>query len=50
MGIISLISWMATMGKVLAKRRNHMPNQPKDPARIPQSAQVGFNWPQAQGT
>src|SRR4029077_14882039 len=47
--IISLISWIATMGKVLAKSRNHIPNQPNDPARIPQSAQVGLSWSQAQG-
>jgi MYXO-CTERM domain-containing protein len=38
MGIISLISWIATMGKFLAKRRNHIPNHPKEPARMPQSA------------
>src|SRR3954453_6887273 len=41
---------MATMGKFFANRRNHIPNQPKEPARIPQSAQVGFNMPHAQGT
>ena len=48
-GIISLISWMATIGKVFANSRNHMPNQPNDPARIPQSAHVGLIWPHAQG-
>ena len=48
-GIISLISWIATIGKVLAKSRKYIPNQPNDPARMPQSAQVGFIWPQAQG-
>ena len=48
-GIISLISWIATIGKFLANSRNHIPNQPNDPARMPQSAQVGLSWSQAQG-
>src|SRR5690606_24232753 len=49
-GIISLISWIATIGKVRAKSRKYMPNQPKEPARMPQSAQVGLMKSQAQGT
>ena len=48
-GICSLISWIATTGKVRANSRNHMPNHPNDPARMPQSAQVGCMFPQTYG-
>ena len=37
-GSNSLISWIATIGKFLAKSRNHMPNQPNEPG---QDAPVG---------
>jgi hypothetical protein len=42
-----LISWIATTGKVRAKSRKYIPNQPNDPIRMPQSAQVGVACPQA---
>ena len=41
-GRTSLISGIATIGKFLANSRNHIPNQPNEPARMPQSAQVGL--------
>jgi len=34
MGIVSLISWIATIGKVRANSRKYIPNQPKEPARM----------------
>ena len=48
-GIISLISWIATIGKLLANSRNHIENQPNEPSRMPQSAQVVVGLDQAQG-
>src|SRR3989442_482431 len=49
-GSTSFTSQIETAGKFVTNRRNHMKNQPKLPALIPQSAQGGWWEPLANGT